>query len=270
LGDPSGSLIGRGRVEGRVALVTGAGSGIGRDVCVRLAEEGAEVVVTSRNPTHVDATVQAVADACGRHVAGMVLDVSTRADIDSTIDAVARQHGRIDILSNNVGREVVRSPAISQTTDEEWERTLLVNLTGLFWVCRAAVPWLSRGASIVNVASVNSVVAWPNAGAYTSAKGALLQFTRTLALELADREIRANCVCPGAIDTPLTQEFFDAAATPEEAARLRAYYEGGSAFNRLGRAREVSNCVLFLASQEASFVTGAALMVDGGMTAKGS
>jgi NAD(P)-dependent dehydrogenase (short-subunit alcohol dehydrogenase family) len=259
-----------GRVEGRVALVTGGGSGIGRDVCIRLAEEGAEVIVTSRSPTHVDATVQAVADACGSQVTGMVLDVAKRADVDSTVETVARRHGRIDILSNNVGRELVRSPAISETTDEEWERTLLVNMTGLFWVCRAAVPWLSQGASVINVASVNSVVAWPNAGAYTSAKGALLQFTRTLALELADREIRANCVCPGAIDTPLTQEFFDAAPTREEAARLRAYYEGGSAFNRLGTTREVSNCVLFLASAEASFVTGTALMVDGGMTAKGS
>jgi len=259
-----------GRVEGRIAVVTGAGSGIGREVCVRLAEEGAEVIVTSRTPEHVGGTLHAVAEACGKTMTGMTLDVTDRAQVDAVLETIGRRHGRIDILSNNVGRELVRSPAISATTDEEWERMLRVNVTGVFWVCRAAVPWLSRGASVVNVASVNAVVAWPNAGAYTSAKGALLQFTRTLALELADREIRANCVCPGAIDTPLTQEFFDAAPTPDEARRLRAYYEGGSPFNRLGTAREVANCVLFLASEEASFVTGAALMVDGGMTAKGS
>jgi NAD(P)-dependent dehydrogenase (short-subunit alcohol dehydrogenase family) len=259
-----------GRAEGRVALVTGAGSGIGRATCIRLAEEGAEVVVTSRDPAHVEQTVQAIADTCGRASIGTVLDITERPDVDVTINQIAHRHGRIDIVSNNVGRELVHSPAISQTSDQEWDETLLVNLTGLFWVCRAAVPWLSRGASIVNVASVNSVVAWPNAAAYTSAKGALLQFTRTLALELADRDIRANCVCPGAIDTPLTQEFFDAAATPAQAQELRTYYEAGSAFNRLGTAREVANCVLFLASDEASFVTGAALMVDGGMTAKGS
>jgi NAD(P)-dependent dehydrogenase (short-subunit alcohol dehydrogenase family) len=268
LDEGDGSVTGR--VQGRVALVTGAGSGIGREVCVRLAEEGATVVVTSRTAAHVENTVQAVGDACGREMEGLVLDVSKRADVAATVEQVARRHGRIDIVSNNVGRELVRSPSISETTDDEWERTLMVNLTGLFWVCRAAVPWLSARGSVVNVASVNSVVAWPNAGAYTSAKGALLQFTRTLALELADREIRANCVCPGAIDTPLTHEFFNAAPTPERARELRAYYEGGSAFNRLGTPREVANCVLFLASEEASFVTGAALMVDGGMTAKGS
>ncbi len=251
-------------------MVTGAGSGIGRAVCVRLAEEGAEVMVTSRNPAHVEQTRAAVAAACGREVPGMVLDVTSRAAVDSAVEAIGRRYGRVDILSNNVGRELVRSPSIDQTTDEEWDRILLVNLTGLFWVCRAAIPLLSDGAAIVNVASVNSVVAWPNAGAYTSAKGALLQLTRTLALELADRRIRANCVCPGAIDTPLTQELFDAAPTGEQAEALRAYYEGGSAFNRLGTAREVANCVLFLASDEASFVTGTALMVDGGMTARGS
>lgn len=251
-------------------MVTGAGSGIGRAVCVRLAEEGAEVIVTSRNSDHVDGTVRAVAEACGRAVTGMTLDVTDRAQVDLALETVGRRHGRIDILSNNVGRELVRSPALSDTTDDEWHRTLLVNLTGLFWVCRAATPFLASGASVVNVASVNSVVAWPNAGAYTSAKGGLLQLTRTLALELADRQIRANCVCPGAIDTALTQEFFEAAPTVEEAQTLRAYYEGGSAFNRLGTPREVANCVLFLASDEASFVTGTALMVDGGMTAKGS
>ena len=252
-----------GRVEGKVALVTGGGSGIGRAVCVRLAEEGADVVVTSRNPAHVDAVAADVEEATGARPLAFVLDVADRESVDAGVARVIDGHGRLDVLSNNAGIELPHGPGVVDTTDEEWERVMRVNVTGYFWACRAALPHMQAGGSIVNMASINSFIAWPNDTPYTTSKGALLQFTRALALEAAPQAIRVNCVCPGIIDTPLTDSFLEQVDNPDA---LRREYEAVSPFNRMGTAREVADCVLFLASDEASFVTGAALVVDGGTT----
>lgn len=254
-----------GRVEGKIALVTGAGTGIGRSVCVRLAEEGAEVVVTSQTAANVAETCRLAEEASGRAVTGMQLDIGDSAAVDAVVAEVASRFGRIDVLSNNAGIELVHGPSVVETTDEEWERVFRVNMTGTFYVCRAAIPHIPGGGSIVNMASINSFIAWANDSSYTATKGALMQFTRSLALELAPKGVRANAVCPGVIDTPLTDLFLDAADDPDT---LRAFYAAASPLNRLGTAREVANCVLFLASDEASFVTGSALVVDGATTAR--
>jgi len=252
-----------GRVDGKVALVTGGGSGIGRAVCVRLAEEGAEVVVTSRNPEHVDAVAAEIEEATGAAPLAFMLDVADRESVDAGVARAIDRHGRLDVLSNNAGIELPHAPAVVDTTDEEWERLMRVNVTGYFWACRAALPHMTVGGAIVNMASINSFIAWPNDTPYTTSKGALLQFTRALALEAASQGIRVNCVCPGIIDTPLNDAFLELADDP---GALRREYEAASPFNRMGTAREVADCVLFLASDEASFVTGTALVVDGGTT----
>jgi NAD(P)-dependent dehydrogenase (short-subunit alcohol dehydrogenase family) len=254
-----------GRVDGKVALVTGAGTGIGRAVCIRLAEEGAEVVVTSRTAGHVDETAAEVEAACGRRPASDVLDMEDRAQIDRVVSEVAARYGRIDILSNNAGIDLVQAPAVWAVTDEEWERVFRVNMTGIFQVCRAAIPHMPEGGSIVNMASINSFIAWENDAPYTATKGALMQFTRGLALDVAPKGIRANCVCPGVIDTPLTELFLERADDPDA---LRASYAAVAPLNRMGTAREIANCVLFLASDESSFVTGTSLVADGGTIAR--
>ena len=248
-----------GRLRGKVALVTGGGSGIGRAVCTRLAEEGAEVVVTSRTEEHVEAVAREV----GEGALALTLDVADRSSVARGVERVVERFGRVDVLSNNAGIELPHGPAVVDTTDDEWERIMRVNVTGSFLVCREALPHMPSGGAIVNMASINSYIAWPNDTAYTTSKGALLQFTRALALEVAPRGIRVNCVCPGIIDTPLTDSFLELA---DDADALRREYEAVSPFNRMGTPREVADAVLFLASDESSFVTGAALVVDGGTT----
>jgi NAD(P)-dependent dehydrogenase (short-subunit alcohol dehydrogenase family) len=252
-------------LEGCVALVTGAGSGIGRAVCVRLAEEGAEVVVTSRTPANVAATAREVERVAGHAPLALVLDIVDRHAAAGVVSKVVDRHGKIDVLSNNAGIDLPHAPTVVETTDDEWDRVLAVNMTGIFALCRAAIPALGDGGSIVNMASMNSLVAYENTAPYSASKGALLQFTRALALELAPRRIRVNCVCPGIIDTPLTDSFLELAADPDA---LRAEYEAVAPLGRLGTAREVANCVAFLAGDESTFVTGSALVVDGGTTAR--
>jgi NAD(P)-dependent dehydrogenase (short-subunit alcohol dehydrogenase family) len=254
-----------GRVAGKVALVTGAGTGIGRATAIRLAEEGADVVVTSQTRAHVDETCLLAVEASGREIVGHALDITDDVAVHRVIDEVVERYGQIDIVSNNAGIELVHGPSVVETTDGEWERLFRVNVTGTFYVCRAAAPNMRAGGSIVNMASIGSFVAWENGAAYTATKGALLQFTRALALELAPRAIRANAVCPGVIDTPLTDLFLEDADDP---ASLRRDYEDASPLRRMGTAREVANCVLFLGSDESSFITGAALIVDGGSTSR--
>ncbi|CAN5740114.1 SDR family oxidoreductase [soil metagenome] len=247
-----------------MALITGAGVGIGRAVAVRLAEEGADVIVTSRTLANADETAAEVEAAAGQAPATHALDVADRSAIDRVVGDVVAAKGRIDVVVANAGVDLPRGPSVEATTDDEWDHVFEVNVGGMFRVVRAALPAMPAGGSIVTVGSINSFIAWPNNAAYTATKGAVLQFTRAIALELAPRGIRANCVCPGVIDTPLTRSFLQG----DDATQLEAEYAAISPMNRMGTAREVADAVLFLASDEATFITGSALMVDGGTTAR--
>ncbi len=255
-----------GRVEGRVAVVTGAGSGIGRATCVRLAEEGARVVVTSRTQANVEETCAAVERVAGSAPVGMTLDVADSAAVDDAFARIAGELGRIDVLVANAGIEIPPGesgvgPNLAHTTDEEWQRIQRVNVDGVFYTCRAALGHMPDGGAIVTVGSINSFIAWENDGAYTTSKGAVLQLTRSLAVDVAARNIRVNCICPGVIDTALTEQFLSVVDDPE---KLHEEYANVAPLGRTGQPHEIANCILFLASDEASFVTGAALVADGG------
>jgi len=250
-----------GRVGGLVAFVTGAGSGIGRAACVRLAQEGAEVFATSRTLAHAEATCAEVERVAGVRAHPLMLDVTDRAAVDRVAEEIAARAGRIDVVVASAGHTLAAAPSLMETTDEDWDGIFAVNVTGMFATCRAALRHMPDGGAIVTVGSINSYVAWENDGAYTASKGAVLQLTRALALDVAARGIRVNTVCPGVIDTALTREFLDRAPDPDA---LAAEYGAVAPMNRMGTAEEIAHCILFLASDEASFVTGTSLIADGG------
>lgn len=250
-----------GRVAGRVAFVTGAGAGIGRATCIALAREGATVVATSRTEAHVEETIAEINRATGATAHGLVVDVSSRTQVERAADEAARRFGRIDIAIANAGYGLPHAPSLPETTDDEWEQLFRVNVWGVFATCRAALRHMPDGGAIVTVASINSFIAWENDGAYTASKGAVMQLTRALALDVASRNIRVNAICPGIIDTSFTREFIDRAEEPDV---LAAEYAAAAPLNRMGTPEEIAACILFLASDEAGFVTGTSLIADGG------
>lgn len=255
------------RLQEKVAVVTGAGTGIGRATAVRLAAEGATVVATSRTLSNVEETArlaQSAGSEAGGSAEAVQLDVTDSEQVDRVINEVASRHGGLQILVANAGVELAHGPSVEETTEEDWNRVFDVNVTGVFRSCRSALSHMRSGGAIVTVGSINSFIAWPDDAAYTATKGAVLQFTRALALETADRNIRVNCVCPGVIDTPLTDYFL----TDDDDGELLRSYEEIAPLNRLGKSEEIAAAVAFLVSDDASFMTGAALIVDGGTTAR--
>jgi meso-butanediol dehydrogenase/(S,S)-butanediol dehydrogenase/diacetyl reductase len=248
-----------GRFEGKVVLITGAASGIGAATARRFHAEGARLVLGDLQLAALEAFAKEL-DPSGRSVFAQGLDVADRAQVEAFTDAGAARFGRLDVLFNNAG-----IGALGKTPDldpEVWKRTIDVDLNSVFYGCRAGIPHLRRagGGAIVNTASISGTAGDYGLAAYNAAKGAVLNYTRALAIDHAREGIRVNAVCPGAIETGLTRIPF------QNATLLREYGER-IPMGRVGRAEEIASVVAFLASDDASYLTGAGIVVDGGITA---
>lgn len=251
------------RLQDKVAIVTGAASGIGKDIARRFAEEGARVVAVDRNAAENAATATAI-KAAGFDAIALTADVTKPADVESAVQQTIEQFGWIDVLSCSAGLDQHIVP-ISEMDVELWDRIMAVNAKGLFLCARYVLPYMraARRGSIVLTASDLGFVAIPGLGAYCSSKGAALQLTRVLAAENGPFNIRVNALCPTMIDTPMARRTLDTHPDPE------GWLKGLSAdipLGRIGRVEEVSAAAVFLASDEAAYITGACLPVDGGRT----
>jgi len=249
------------RLDGQVALVSGAGSGLGQGIAIALAEAGADCIVTElsgRQPA-LESTCAAIG-AAGRRALPLPLDLPAAASIDAVVTRAAAEFGRIDLLVNNAGVNIPRDAL--EITESDWDRVLDVNLKGLFFLSQRVARLMinSGGGRIVNIASQNGLVGYYRRAAYCSSKAAVVNLTRVLALEWAQYKINVNAVAPTFILTPLTQSTFDDPVLREDLLRRIP-------LGRVGQPEDVVGAVVFLASPAAALITGHTLLVDGGWTA---
>jgi NAD(P)-dependent dehydrogenase (short-subunit alcohol dehydrogenase family) len=253
-----------GRVQDKVCIVTGAGSGIGKATAIRLAEEGGKVLCVDLNLESAQATTQEILEMNGLALA-FKADVGDVEQANAFVARAVETWGRIDVLVNNAG---VNLPGVfHEVSDATINKTLDVNVKGPMYASRAAIPhMLEQGSgSIVNISSVNGLVSEPFLAVYSASKGAVVMLTRGIALDYASRGIRCNCICPGWVDTPIND------AHAEMLGGLEKVYASMAQFQPIGRPgepREIAHLALFLASDEASFITGSVISADGGMTAQ--
>jgi NAD(P)-dependent dehydrogenase (short-subunit alcohol dehydrogenase family) len=256
------------RLTRKIALITGAGAGIGRATALLFAEEGAKVVVQDVQAVAAEETVQLIMKAGGEAVA-VGGDVTSRVDAEAMVKKAVETYGRLDVLFNNAG--IWRGGTLLDISEEDWDRTMDVNVKGIYLVSRYAVQQMMRqeGGSIINAASVAALRGSPMSAAYNASKGAVLLLTKCMALDFGRYGIRVNCTCPGVIETQMADELltYRSLGDDDRKQALLETYEERHASGRLGRPEEVAKVVLFLASDESSFVTGAAWPVDGGLSA---
>ena len=250
------SYVGHGLLEGKAAVITGADSGIGRAVAIAYAREGADVLISYLNE-HEDAQETArLVEEAGRKAVLLAGDLAVPAQCRALVDRAVQEFGRIDILVNNAAFQMTHE-SIDEIPDEEWERTFAVNISAMFYICKAAVKHMPQGSAIINTSSVNSDKPTPTLLAYATTKGAIANFTAGLGQLLADKRIRVNCVAPGPIWTPL----IPSTMPPDEVESFGSQ----TPMKRPGQPAELAGTYVFLASNAASsYITGARIAVTGG------
>jgi NAD(P)-dependent dehydrogenase (short-subunit alcohol dehydrogenase family) len=254
-----------GRLNGKVAIITGAASGMGRATAVRFAGEGAKIVIADLNKEGGDATARDCREN-GSDAVFQKTDVSTEADVKAAVDRAVKEFGRLDIIYNNAGLGGAVGP-IEQIEMENWNRTMGILLTGVFLGIKHAIPEMRKagGGSIISTASIAGIQGYAGIHAYSAAKAGVINLTRSAATELAKDKIRVNCICPGGINTPLI--YGNIPGGENTAAQFLSKMQP---MQREGRPDDIANMALFLASDESEWITGAAMVVDGGYTAAGN
>jgi NAD(P)-dependent dehydrogenase (short-subunit alcohol dehydrogenase family) len=250
------------KLAGKTAIVTGGSDGIGKAIALTFAREGAKVVILGRDEAKGRKALAELREVGEADY--FKCDVSDSKQVRKVIDETIQKFGRIDILVNNAA--ICPPGDVVTTTEETWDEVMGINLKGVFLCSKYAIPHMQRNGSgaIVNVGSINSLMAMENEAAYDSSKGGVLMLTKAMALDFARTGVRVNCICPGAIETPLLKASLDTAKDPEAA---RASLIQKHPLRRTGTPKEIAQTALFLVTDESSFITGATIPVDGGILA---
>jgi len=256
-----------GRLEGRVALITGSGQGIGRAAALLFAEEGAAVVVVDINRERGEETSEEIRKRGGRsefHYA----DVSRSDDVRALMEEIGSRHGRLDVLYNNASVFLAgRDGGITDISEDTWDTVLAINLKSIYLCCRYGIPLMMKGGggAIINTASSAGVIGIPGCDAYTAAKGGTIALTRSLAVEYRPSNIRVNCIAPAGIQTPM----LDSSNLEDSTFDEKRFLALRTPSRRYGRPEEIARLAVFLASEEASYINGAVIVADGGITING-
>lgn len=256
------------QLEGRVCVVTGSGSGMGRASAQEMARRGGRLVITDVNADAGQQTAELIRQGGGEAIF-IRCDLRDKVQISELMDGAASHFGGIDVLHNNAAvheTDLTDHTSVEELSEEIWDIVYEINLKAIWLTVKAAVPYLkaSSAPSVINVASTGAFVAYPMAGCYCATKGGVLMLTKAMAVDLAKYNIRVNCYCPGAINTPMMQKYLDAA---DDKDAIMHVLTGAHLIPRLGKPEEIAKLACFLASDESSFITGAAYVIDGGTLA---
>lgn len=249
------------RLKDKVCIITGAGSGIGRGTALLFAEHGAKLVLVDRDLDGLTATQAQLPESVS--ALAVRADVSKAANIERVVENTLREHGRIDVVFNNAG--IMPHGELLDFAEQTWDDVMAVNVKGMFLMCKAVIPAMlvQGGGSIINTSSVMATLTEPGYEAYTSSKAAVIGLTKAIAVSYAEKNIRCNAICPGWVDTPMNLHLLEQMGEEQLKALIKTQQPTG----RMATTREVAYCVLFLASDESSGVTGSALYVDGAASA---